>query len=172
MKPRVIGTAARAAALVGALNLVSGCGPSFSISTPPGFVELEQGYSSFDYRATSADGVVIAVRELEHEPEGELSFWIKAIENRMRERGGYALLESKPTKSADGVSGVLLKFGLDVQPGAEGAPSAGGKPHSYQLAVFVTPDKIFLVEAGGTQELVTAQQTNVDAALRSFRTSK
>jgi hypothetical protein len=156
--------------MAAALLALAGCGPSFSISTPPGFVELDEEYSAYDYRATNADGVVLAVRELEHEPQGELAFWIKAIENRMRERGGYALLETKPAESADGVSGLLLKFGLDVQ--AEGAPPAAGKPHIYELAVFVTPEKLFLVEAGGTQELLTAQQGGIDAALRSFRTSK
>jgi hypothetical protein len=146
-----------------------GCGRSFAIQTPPGFVELDEEYSSYDYRATSADGLVLAVREIEHEPEGELSFWVKAVENRMRERGGNALLESVPTKSADGVAGMQLRFGLDVDSNPEGG--GVGQPHLYWVALFVTPERIFLVEIGGTKELVTAQTQAIDAALRSFRTA-
>jgi hypothetical protein len=146
----------------------AGCGPSFAIETPPNFVELDEDYSSYDYRATSADGLVLAVRELDHDPQGELSFWVKAVENRMRERGGYALLESVPTKSADGVAGMQLRFGLDVDASSEGG--GVGQPHLYYVALFVTPERIFVVEVGGTKELVTAQAQSIEAALRSFRT--
>ena len=59
---------------------LAGCGPSFQASTPPGFVELED-QTQYDYRATNADGLVIAVRELDHEPKGQIDFWTKAIEN-------------------------------------------------------------------------------------------
>jgi hypothetical protein len=136
------------------------CGPSFEMGTPPGFVEIENDWDAYDYRATSADGLVMAVRELEHDPEGEPEFWLTAIKNRMRERAGYALLEEKPVQSADGVKGTQLRFGHD---------SEAGKPHLYYLTVFVTPDSIYLLEAGGTKELMTAGQAKVDAAVREFR---
>jgi hypothetical protein len=164
-RARLLAPLLLAAAALGGLG---GCGPSFAIETPAGFVELEQEYSSYDYRATSADGLVLAVREIDHDPKGELSFWVKAIENRMRERGGYALLESAPTKSADGVAGMQLRFGLDVDSSPEGG--GVGKPHLYYVAVFVTDARIFVIEAGGTKELMTAQAQAIEAALRSFKT--
>lgn len=139
----------------------SGCGPSFEMSTPAGFVELDEDYSEYDYRATSADGLVVAVREIDHDPQGHLAFWVRAIENRMRERGGYALLEKKPVKSADGVEGQQLRFGHDDE---------GNKPHLYYVTVFLTESKIFLVEAGGTKELMTSQAAQIDAAVSGFRT--
>lgn len=138
------------------------CGPTFQATTPPGFVELEdEPYDDYDYRATSADGLVIAVRQIEHKPEGEISFWVTAIKNRMRERGGYALLEEVEVKSADGVAGTQLRFGHD---------EASGKPHLYYLSVFVTPDFIYLMEAGGTKDLMTANEAKVQQAVASFRT--
>ena len=137
------------------------CGPTAVPHTPPGFVEIENDYDDYDYRATTADGLVIGVRELEHDPQGDMAFWLKAIKNRMRERGGYALLEEKAVQSADGVPGTQLRFGHD---------EASGEPHLYLLTLFVTPDTLYLMEVGGTKELVTAHQADVDAAVAQFRT--
>jgi hypothetical protein len=154
--------------------LATACGPSFVLSTPPGFIELDQKYSSYDYRATTADGVVIAAREIDNDRRGELGFWVRAIENRMRERGGYALLESKAVKSADGIEGRQLRFGHDDQAGSAVSPQAQGtgsaRPHLYYLTIFVTEDKIFLLEVGGTKELVTSQAAAVDSVIASFHT--
>jgi hypothetical protein len=154
-----------AAALPAAALLTTGallgCGPSFSMSTPPSFVTLDEEYSAYDYRATSADGLVIAAREVEQgDSKGSLTFWVKAIKNRMRDRGGYALLKELDVKSADGLSGKQLQFGHDEK---------GNHPHLYYLTVFVDPDYVYLVEAGGTKELMTAQAAEVEAAVRGFR---
>ena len=138
-----------------------GCGPSFVATTPPGFVEIENDYDDFDYRATSADGLVVAVREIEHDPYGEPKFWITAIKNRMRERAGYALLDTKEVTSADGVKGTQLRFGHDQD---------GGKPHLYYVTLFVTPDTIFLIEAGGSKKLMTDNAAEVDRAVAGFST--
>jgi hypothetical protein len=134
------------------------CGPSFTAGTPPGFVELDD-QELYDYRATTPDGLVIAVREIDHEPEGELSFWTRAITNQMREQGGYALLGARDVKSSDGVAGTELRFGHDE----------GRAPHLYAIAVFVTASKIYLVEAGGTKELMEKHSEQIDWAVRNFR---
>jgi len=152
---------------LGAALIALGCGPTFKVETPPGFVELDEHSSPYEYRATSADGLVVAARELPHEPKGELAFWIKAIQNRMRERGGYALLDTKPVKSADGVAGRELRFGHDE--GSDSA-TAKGHPHLYYLTVFVTDSKIYLLEIGGTKEQVTSQAAVIDATIAAFRT--
>ena len=44
--------------------------------------------SDGEYRATTADGVVIGIRNVDNDPKGELSFWSRALENRMREAYG------------------------------------------------------------------------------------
>jgi hypothetical protein len=138
-----------------------GCGPSFVSQTPGGFVELDNDHDSYDYRATTADGVVIAVREIDNEGEGGPEFWLTAIKNRMRERGGYKLIDEVPVKSADGVSGTQLQFGHD---------DGNNKPHLYYLAVFVTPETIWLVEAGGTKEQMTAEAAKVAESISRFST--
>ena len=144
-----------------ALSFGSGCGPSFQAQTPDGFVELDNDWDDYDYRATTADGLVIAARAIEHDPEGSEAFWLKAIKNRMRESGGYALISENEVTSADGVRGTQLRFGHDDE----------GAPHLYYLAVFVTPETIFLVEAGGAKELMIAHEAQITAAVTGFRTN-
>jgi hypothetical protein len=121
-------------------------------------VELDADYDNYDYRATTADGLVIGVREVEHDPKGDLDFWVRAIENELRSRGGYALIESKPMKNAQGLSGRQLWFGHDE----------GQKPHLYMVTLFVTDGWIYLLEAGGTKEQVDKQRQQINWAVDKF----
>ncbi len=141
------------------LPFVVGCGRGVRIDTPPGFVELEEEESRYQYRATTADGLVLAVREIAHEPKGSLEFWTKATENKLRDRGGYALLEKKPTKTSRGLEGMTLRFGHDE----------GQTPHLYQVSLFVTEKKIVLFEAGGRKELFETSEKELASALASLR---
>lgn len=146
------------------LALTSGCGPSFTAATPPGFVELDADYDNYDYRATTADGLVIGVREVEHDPKGDLDFWVRAIENELRSRGGYALIESNSIKNAQGLSGRQLWFGHDE----------GQKPHLYMVTLFVTEGSwssdgwIYLLEVGGTKEQIDKQRQQIAWAVDNF----
>lgn len=146
-------------ALLGGLCVA--CGPSFVSQTPSGFVELDNDYDNYDYRATTAEGVVIAVREIENDARGEKEFWLTAIKNQMRERGGYQLIDEVPVTSADGVAGTRMRFGHD---------DGNNKPHVYDLTVFVTEDTIWVVEAGGTKEQMEQEAAKVNAAVTGFRT--
>jgi len=148
--------------IVAASLMTAACGPSFVVTTPPGFVEIENDWDDYDYRATTADGLVIAVREIDHDPEGTTEFWLQAVKNRMRDRGGYALLETVKVKSADGVAGTQLRFGHDEE---------GNRPHLYYVSLFVTADTILLVEAGGTKKLMTDNQAQIDKLISQFRTN-
>jgi|RhiMethySRZTD1v2_1073278.scaffolds.fasta_scaffold123702_2 hypothetical protein len=140
------------------LASATGCGPSFQAGTPPGFVELED-QTQYDYRATNADGLVIAAREIKHEPKGTLDFWTKAIENQMRQRGGYALIETRDVKNAGGVAGKQLRFGHDE----------GTKPHLYYVTLFVTDSKLYLLESGGTKEQIDRHAAELDWTVQNFR---
>lgn len=137
-----------------------GCGGSgFVVVTPPGFVELDDQEPSYDYRATSADGVVVAVRQIDHKPKGDLAFWVQAIRNRMRERAGYALLDTVDVATKSGLKGTQLRFGRDEK----------GESMLYTVTVFVTEDRIFLVEFGGTKEQMARQTKHVAWMLENFR---
>jgi hypothetical protein len=148
---------ARVLTLFVALGAFASCRP-FVPATPPGFVELEDRYSWNEYRATTADGDVIGIRAFDNEPKGERAFWVRAIENRMRDSGGYALLEKRDVKNRGGLTGTEMKFGHDE----------GDEPYLYRLTVFVTDDRVFLVEAGGTKVQMERQAEQIDWSLKNF----
>ena len=135
-----------------------GCGRSFVPATPPGFVDLGENYPDGEYRATTADGAVIGIRVFDNDPKGELSFWSRALENRMRETGGYALLEKKAVTSRGGLAGTELDFGHDE----------GRTPHLYRIALFITDKKIFVIEAGGAKPEMERQAAQIDWAIKGF----
>ena len=140
---------------------ISGCHASFEVAQPPGFVELED-QTTYDWRATTADGLVLAIREIDHDPPGAIAFWTKAVENVMRQRGGYALIGTQDVKTVTGLSGKTLRFGHDE----------GTKPHLYYVTLIVTKSKIYLVEAGGTKDLVERNTAQLEWAIQNFRPEK
>jgi hypothetical protein len=149
---------ARAVVILLALCLAAGCRP-FQAATPAGFVTLADQEPHYDYRATTADGVVLGVRAIDNEPYGDEGFWTQAISSRMRTLGGYALLETRAVTCQTGATGKQLRFGHDE----------GSAPHLYHLTVFVTAKRIFLLEAGGPKELVERDAAKVDAFVAQFR---
>jgi hypothetical protein len=138
------------------------CSPTFA--TPKGFVDLDQG-GTYDQRATTADGLVLAGREIENDPEGDLAFWSRAVENQMRMRGGYALIDKHAVKNAKGKDGEVLRFGHDE----------GNKPHVYFVALYVTKGNwlrdgtIYVLEAGGPKELIEKNTASIAWAIRNVR---
>lgn len=139
--------------------MAAGCGSSFFLPAPPGFVELEDQEPAYDYRATSADGVVIGVREIDHEPKGDMSFWQQAVQNRLRTMAGYALLDTREVVTQSGLKGKQLRFGYD----------SDGRPMRYDVTLFVTDDHIYVVEFGGPQDEMNKQSRYLDWVLDNFR---
>lgn len=140
------------------LFLGHGCAGSFELRPPPNFVELKDD-PNYDFRATSADGVILSVRELDNEQEGNKDFWLDAIRNRIRLNGGYALTEETEVRAASGQAGTQLRFGRDQN----------GTPFTYWVTLFVGEDKLHLVEAGGRKELFDAAQSEVEEAIAGLQ---
>jgi hypothetical protein len=130
------------------------------LATPPRFLELEQERGAFDYRATSADGVVIGARKLDYDRErgGGVDFWTDAVKQRLSQMGGYQLLEEKAVKTSRGLEGKQLRFGHDEK----------NAPFQYWVALFVEGDELFVVEAGGPEEKLKAHEASVDKAIASL----
>lgn len=138
--------------------LALGCGRSFVPATPPGFVDLGDRYGRHEYRATTADGVIIGIRDFDNEPKGEMAFWARALERRTREMAGYALLDKRDVTTRTGLKGVQMRFGHDE----------GKVPYLYHLVLFVTDDKVFVLEAGGAKAEVVKQEAQIEWAIRNF----
>jgi hypothetical protein len=142
--------------------LVVGCGQHFDVVAPDDFLRLADEDSrrwGYDMRATSADGVVVGVREIENPRHGSRDFWVDAIRNRLRRDAGYALIEESDVHAASGHEGHQLRFGHDES----------SRPYVYWITVFVTPDRVFVVEAGGRREHFEAARSGVESAISTFR---
>ncbi len=147
---------ARPLLLLVSLLVAPACGRPFVPAELPGFIELDEDRTSdYEYRATTADGVVVAIRTIKHRPRGELAFWERAIENQLRDRGGYALLEKRDVATHDGVVGRQLRFGHDEE----------REPHLYYVTIIPTRRRLFVIEAGGTREQLEASAPAIEAAV-------
>lgn len=149
-----------AAAALGLAATLVGCGHPYEVATPNGFVDLEDRYDDGDeeYRATTADGVVIGVRAWDNEPYAERSFLVRAIENQLRLGRGYALLGTKEVVARNGMKGTQLRFGHDEMTG----------PHLYVLTVFTDEDHVWLHEATGKKELVEKAEASIAWSISQF----
>jgi hypothetical protein len=126
------------------------------MAAAPGFVPLEN-QSSYDWRATTPEGVVVAMRVVDDERRGDIAFWTQAVTLQLRDVSGYALLESTDVTSADGTRGRMMKFGHDED----------GKPFVYWITIYAAQSRLFLVEAGGAKEPFERARANVDWMLKS-----
>jgi hypothetical protein len=139
--------------------MVAGCGRPFDVRTPRGFVELDNQGPEYAYRATTADGVVVAVRAIDAPDREDLGFWEQAVTLELRGAAGYALLGKKDIRSEDGTPGRELQFGHDQN----------GKPYSYRVALFTAQSRVFLLEAGGAKESLARVAPQLDWQIATFR---
>ena len=136
-----------------------GCGNHFAINAPTNFATLrEADRNGYQMRATTADGVVLGVREIENDTHANQAFWATAIRNRLTRSGGYALLSETEIRTTQGDVGLQLRFGRDEN----------NTPYDYWLTVFVTEGRIFIIEAGGRRARFEAERANVEASIASF----
>jgi hypothetical protein len=157
--------AARLLPLLLLVAALGGCS-AFELEVPANFVELEEpDGSDYALRATNADGVVLAVRQVYNERGGSLEFWRQAIENRVRAVNGYALLEQKAVTAASGEHGFRMNFGRDE----------GAQTFAYDLAVFLTDDHwyrdacLVIVETGGKKADFDKVATEVERAIAELQ---
>lgn len=150
--------------VVGLLALATGCGRPYEVATPEGFVELTEGdrtyeESAYEYRAATADGVVLAVRAWDNEPKVDLALATRSLENRTRLGQGYALLAKKEVVAANGTKGTALELGHDQE----------GKAHLFTVVVFVTDDHVYILEAGGKKDLFEKAAKSVAWFIENFK---
>ncbi len=70
--------------MIAAVLLLVACGSASHLTPPANFLALDENEEGYAQRATSAEGVVIATRELDNDHEGTLAFWVEAIKQRMQ----------------------------------------------------------------------------------------
>lgn len=130
-----------------------GCTHGTQFATPPGFVAIDD--DAYDFRATNADGVVLAVRAMDNDPSGDLAFWSGAIDRRLRQH--YDAVDVIEVEAESGTPGVQIRY----------ETSHHGRVHRYWATIFVAGDRVILVEAGGDAEMFDPHVDDVAAAVLS-----
>jgi hypothetical protein len=144
---------------LGSSALSAGCARGYAIETPDGFAELDDN-DDYGYRATSAEGVVLAVRKEDNDPKGGLDFWSTAVKNDLSARG-YQLAKTKSIKSKNGVAGQELRY----------ETVRSGRPNVLWVAVFVSGKHVIVVEAGGDVAHFEKSEDKVEAAIENLEVS-
>lgn len=139
------------------------CSRPFDIETPDSFVELDENrYSRYDYRATTADGVVVSVRAIDNERRGTTEFWTEAIRTKLRDGRGYELLDEEDINARGGLQGKQMRFGRDES----------GHTYRYWISLFVRDQgrdpMVWVIEAGGEQGAFEGRQEDIERLLVSF----
>lgn len=156
MRPRL----SHLAALVGALAAAA-CtppAPTAHLQTPDGFAALEK-QTDYVYRAASAEGVVVAIRAEENRPKSTLDFWAGALDQRLRQNRYVLDGKAGEARAAGGLTGKQLRYTREDQ----------GRKYRFWVTVFVTPERVWVIEAGGDQERFTgAIEETMKKAIDSF----
>jgi hypothetical protein len=142
--------------LAAATTLVGCTGAGFQIATPDGFAELED-QDDYGYRATNAQGVVLAVRREDNAPHGDLSFWSGAVDAHLR-RSGYKVVEAVQVETSMGVRGRQLRYAIERE----------GRTHAFWVTVFVTADEVITIEAGGDKDFFDKVEKPLARAIDSL----
>lgn len=148
-----------------ALVLTSACGAPFKATAPDEMIVVDDGgrWDAYDFRATTPDGVVFAIRTAKMKdgtdtPVGTLAFWSEALLLRMRTTQGYALIDEEEVTSGDGTGGRMFHFGRDQD----------NASYRYSVAIFTTRKHVHIVEFGGESELYDTHAALLEDALEGF----
>ena len=133
--------------------LAAACGPK--LAPPPSFAAID-GHD-YDYRATTAQGVVVAVRKEANDPRADVGFWARAIDLKLS-RDGYARASEAKVKTDRGLDGIELAYARADQ----------GRTTRYEVALFVDGSRLYVVEAGGDAEDFDPARPDVEKAIRSL----
>jgi hypothetical protein len=134
--------------------LLTGCGPE--LAPPASFGALDSG--SYDYRAATPRGVVIAARSEKNKPRANIDFWSRAVDARLA-RDGYTKKSEGAVATDRGLSGVEMQYTREKD----------GRAYDYVVALFVKQRRVYVVEAAGDKEDFAPARPDVEQAIRSLR---
>lgn len=140
-----------------ALAAVTGCTRAPHLDTPRDFAELDAPDGQTQ-KAINANGVAIGVRDQKNEPRATLSFWSSTIDKKLKANGYVADGAPKKVTLAGGREGEQLRYKTTL----------GGRDHTYWLTLFVTDERVVVVEAAGDAEFFGAAAKDIEASVASL----
>ena len=145
-----------ASALAVVFGLSSGCA---TIDPPEGYITVNKAHG-YDLKAVSARGNVIALSSRANEDShAGLEFWAEAVAYQKVDVDGMQLASSEPIKGKIGQEGVLFNF----------ESGEGQAKTTYLVALYVTPSRIYTIEATGPTSELAKDMDKLRKAMTSFR---
>ena len=137
------------------LALLAACGPHYQMDAPDGFVKYTKDHGKFAW--ITADGVRVKARDVVNEPKAELPFWTDATQRHMTARG-YTKKSEKCFTTRAGAKGCTLEW----------LAPRGNEDWVFAVSIFVTGERVTLVEAAGPYARYVAVEGKLAKALESF----
>ena len=147
---------------VALVTVLQACAPTTVVTTPTGFVALDEDdrRRGERFRAVSADGAVVVVRSQDNETFGTLEFWQEAMVRELTELAGYELVEAVPVSPRAGPEGMLIRV--------RGTTGADESVNHYDVAVFVVEDEVVTVEMAAPEAIYDDRRPDFDMVLGSL----
>lgn len=135
---------------------ILGCAP---IEAPDGYIKDSSSHA-YDFKAVSARGNVIACNVRSNEDKSaDLKFWSDAVEYQKVDIDGMRLAARDKITSNSGTDGVLFNF----------ESGEGQGKTTYLVALYVTPMRIYTIEATGPAESIAKDMDKLKASMQSIR---
>lgn len=141
--------------LVLAALLFPGCGPHYRMDAPQEFVKYQRGHGRFAW--TTADGVRVKARDVKNDPKADLPFWTDALKRHLNARG-YVQKSDTCFDTQTGRKACTVEWLVP----------RGNEDWVFGVTVFVTGDRVTLVEAAGPFARYRAVEPQLVVALKSF----
>jgi hypothetical protein len=141
-------------ALYLSLLLLASCAKPFAMELPK---ELKRYDGDPTLKLISADGVRVKARELQNYPAGDLAFWADAMKVHLDARG-YVFKSKSCFETKKKLGGCTLDFLVPHGP----------EDWILSETIFVSGDRLILIEAAAPYEKMGKIEESYKAALTTF----
>lgn len=138
------------------LFVASGC---VTIDLPAGYIKVQNQWG-YDLKGVSARGNVIALNSRSNEDRSaDLDYWSEAVAYQKVDIDGMKLAKRESIRSKGGHDGVLFHF----------EAGEGQSKTAYLVALYVTPMRIYTIEATGPAKAVAKDLDKLRRSMLSMR---
>lgn len=141
------------------LAVTAGTGCKKHIKTPDDFAKMDDPGYDYEYRAISPDEIVLGVQKRPNEPLGDVSFWAKVWKEKYPPIKDYTFVDKESITTNKGLKGSLLTFTSEEEDGL----------YRLMIALFVVKKNIWILSAGGKDEVLEDEADTVTRAFKTFK---
>ncbi len=135
------------------IALAGGC----QYALPPGYVKVDPSWNT-RFRAVSAEGSAITLRNESNPENGDLTFWKKAVKNQLLDVRGYKLVNHREISHAGQTPGVEMTFDY----------TKDGIDYTYMVMLLVKGRRVHCIEAAGVKDQIAPELPAIKDAVAKW----